>query len=71
MNFFALIFRAADLLLAGAQVVDRGIDMGKKVVRKLKSPTKPPERSQPLTYRDVTHIQGQIRQATVRPPPKR
>lgn len=77
MSFFGAIFKAADLILAGAQVVDRGIDLGKKIARKLKSPTKPREPSQPLSHRDVTHIQGQIRSATtqrfptLRPPPPR
>lgn len=74
MSFFGAIFKAADLILAGAQVVDRGIDLGKKIARKLKSPTKP---SQPLSHRDVEHQQGQIRSATtqrfptLRPPPPR
>lgn len=64
MTFLSAIFRAADLILAGAQVVDRGIDAGKKIARKLRRPTEPSEPSQPLTYRDVAHQQDQIRSAT-------
>lgn len=75
MSFLGAIFKAADLVLAGAQVVDRGIDLGKKIARKLKSPTKPTEPSQPLSFKDVEHQQAQIRGATtqrlptMRPPP--
>lgn len=67
MTFLSALFRAADLLLAGAQVVDKGIDAGKRIARRLREPTKP---SQPLTYRDVAHQQSQIRSATRRPPPE-
>lgn len=76
MSFLGVIFRAADIILAGAQVVDRGIGLGKKIARRLKEPTKPSEPSQPLPYTHVRHIQEQIRAGAedhrhtqMRPPP--
>lgn len=63
MNFFGLIFRAADLILAGAQVVDKAADAVKKVARRLKSPTKPPEQRKPRG-KDLVHIDRQIESAT-------
>lgn len=74
MSFLSAIFKAADLVLAGAEVVDKGIDAGRKIARKL-GLTKKPEPSQPLSHRDVDHQQAQIRGATtqrlstMRPPP--
>lgn len=54
-----------------AAVVDELRGVPRRFVRGLKGKAPHAEPSQPLSHRDMTHIQGQIRQATMRPPPKR
>ncbi len=70
MNFLKLIFQVADKGLAALQVADTVYTAGKKLVRRLKSPTKPAEITTPLTHDNVVDIQDQIRSAT-KPPLKR
>lgn len=73
MSFLGAFFRAADLVLAGAQAADRLYTAAARLVRKVRRAPSSTEPSQRLPGKDVIHIYNQSKAGAenhrLKPPP--